>query len=81
MAGTLSAIGEAIALAERAEVDPRLLMEVFEGGLASSAVLSLKKEKLLDGDYSLGGSAANQLKRDLVYASDVPPSGSAHTLR
>lgn len=77
VAGTLSAIGEAIALAERAEVDPRLLVEVFEGGLASSAVLSLKKEKLRDGDYSLGGSAANQLK-DLVYASDAAERLEAH---
>lgn len=77
VAGTLSAIGEAIALAERAEVDPRLLVQVLEGGLASSAVLSLKKEKLLDGDYSLGGSAANQLK-DLVYASDAAERLAAH---
>ncbi|WP_062946706.1 MULTISPECIES: NAD(P)-dependent oxidoreductase [Brachybacterium] len=77
VAGTLSAIGEAIALAERAEMDPKLLVQVLEGGLASSAVLSLKKEKLLDGDYSLGGSAANQLK-DLVYASDAAERLAAH---
>lgn len=77
VAGTLSAIGEAIALAERAGIEPGLLVQVLEGGLASSAVLSLKKEKLLEGDYSLGGSAANQLK-DLAYATAAAEQLDAH---
>lgn len=77
VAGTLSAIGEALALAERSGVDPAVLVPVLEGGLAGSAVLSLKKEKLLTGDYSLGGSATNQLK-DLTYAADVAARTGAY---
>jgi 3-hydroxyisobutyrate dehydrogenase-like beta-hydroxyacid dehydrogenase len=77
VAGTLTALSEAIVLAERSGIDPADLVPILEGGLAASAVLSLKREKLLTGDYSLGGSAKNQLK-DLVYATEVAEASGAH---
>lgn len=77
VAGTLTSIAEALAFAEAADIRPADLMPVLENGLASSTVLSLKREKLLTGDYSLGGSAVNQLK-DLDYAADIAANVGAH---
>ena len=76
VAGTLTALAEAFGLAEHAGLDPELLARVLAGGLASSAVLDLKGRKLLDHDYSLGGSASNQLK-DLRYAEEAARTAGA----
>ena len=70
VAGTLTATSEALAMAERGELNLEHAVRILAGGLASSAVLDLKREKLLTGDYSLGGSATNQLK-DLRYALET----------
>lgn len=70
VAGTLTALAEAFSLAEHTGLDPEQLCRVLTGGLASSAVLDLKGRKLLDHEYSLGGSASNQLK-DLRYAAEA----------
>lgn len=67
VAGTLTSLAEAFGLAEHAGLDLEALDRVFSDGLASSKVLDAKREKLLDHEYSLGGSATNQLK-DLRYA-------------
>jgi 2-hydroxy-3-oxopropionate reductase len=69
VAGTLAALAESYGLAARAGLDPEGLTEVLEGGLANSAVLRLKKQKILHRDYLPGGSAGNQLK-DLRYATE-----------
>lgn len=66
VAGTLGALAEALALAEHADIDRAALCDVFAGGLASSAVLTAKRERLLSREYTPSGSAANQLK-DLRY--------------
>jgi 3-hydroxyisobutyrate dehydrogenase-like beta-hydroxyacid dehydrogenase len=67
VAGTLTSLAEAFSLASRAGLDMDNLAEILGGGLAGSAVLNLKVHKLLEREYSLGGSAVNQLK-DLGYA-------------
>ncbi|MGC0274082.1 NAD(P)-dependent oxidoreductase [Pseudactinotalea sp. Z1739] len=67
VAGALAATSEALAMAERGGLDLEDAVSILSGGLANSAVLELKQQKFLTGDYSLGGSAANQLK-DLRYA-------------
>lgn len=66
VAGTLGALAEALALAEHADIDRSALCDVFAGGLASSAVLTAKRDRLLSREYTPSGSAANQLK-DLRY--------------
>lgn len=66
--GTLAALGEAFALARLSGLDPLQLVNVLDAGLARSEVLSQKKDKLLQREYSLGGSAVNQVK-DLHYAT------------
>ncbi|MCW5950922.1 MAG: NAD(P)-dependent oxidoreductase [Propionibacteriaceae bacterium] len=67
VASTVAAISEALALASRAGIDPVLLVEVLQGGLASSEVLRQKRDKWLSRDFTEGGSARNQLK-DLRFA-------------
>ncbi len=77
VAGTLTALTEALALAEAEGLQLDDLVSVLEGGLAASAVLSLKRDKVLTGDYALGGSAVNQLK-DLDYAAGLADAAGAH---
>ena len=66
--GTLASLAEAVALARRSGLDVQQLMTLLEGGLARSEVLAQKKDKLIEREYSLGGSADNQVK-DLRYAT------------
>ena len=70
VASTLTALAEAVAVAERAGLDTAALADILAGGLAASAVLDAKRAKLLTAEYSLGGSAQNQLK-DLHYAQEL----------
>jgi 2-hydroxy-3-oxopropionate reductase len=78
VAGTLTALGEALGLARRAGLDEEALVGLFANGLAGSAVLDLKAQKMLDREYALGGSALNQLK-DLRYAAEVAADLGART--
>lgn len=68
VAGTLASIAEALGLARAGGIDPAQVMEVLSTGLAASEVLTQKREKLLEREYSLGGSTDNQVK-DLRYAT------------
>lgn len=68
VAGTLASLAEAFGLARSSGIDLGQLAEVLGGGLAASAVLTQKRDKLLARDYSLGGSTDNQVK-DLLYAT------------
>lgn len=70
VAGTLASITEALGLARRSGIDLDQLLQILEGGLARSEVLSQKSGKLRDREYSLGGSAVNQVK-DLRYATQA----------
>ena len=71
--GTLAALAEAFALARRSGLDVQQLVTLLEGGLARSEVLAQKKDKLIEREYSLGGSADNQVK-DLRYATSAAES-------
>lgn len=66
VAGNLTATAEALVVAERAGLDPAVMVRLFQNGLARSGVLELKAEKFLSGEYPVGGNAKNQLK-DLRY--------------
>lgn len=68
VASTTASISEALALAGRAGIDPVLLVEILQGGLAASEVLRQKQDKWLNRDFAEGGSARNQLK-DLRFAA------------
>ncbi|MEU4895086.1 NAD(P)-dependent oxidoreductase [Streptomyces sp. NPDC044780] len=68
VAGTLVAVAEALDLGRRAGLSGEQLVRVLQGGLAATAVLDAKAEKILHRDYRLGGSGTNQVK-DLRYAT------------
>lgn len=68
VAGTLASLAEAYGLARAGGIDAEGLTEVLAGGLAASEVLTQKRDKLLQRDYTLGGSTDNQVK-DLRYAT------------
>lgn len=70
VAGTLTALAEALGLARAGGLDAEDLVRVLQGGLGRSELLAQKREKLLEREYALGGSAVNQLK-DLRYADEV----------
>ena len=67
VASTVTAISEAMLLARSAGLDLEVLQELLLGGLASSEVLRQKGSNWLTEDFSVGGSAANQVK-DLNFA-------------
>ncbi|MGP9537191.1 NAD(P)-dependent oxidoreductase [Brachybacterium sp. AOP43-C2-M15] len=68
VAGTLASIAEALGLARAGGLDVDALLRVLDGGLASGELLTQKRRKLADREYSLGGSTDNQVK-DLLYAT------------
>lgn len=59
---TLAAIGEALALSRSAGLDDAQVLDVLGAGMAGSRAMDIKRPKYLSGDYSPGGSIANQLK-------------------
>ena len=67
---TLAAIGEALTLGRAAGLNEEQLLDVLGAGMAGSRAMEIKREKYLSGDYSPGGSVANQLK-DLRIALDA----------
>lgn len=66
----MAALGEAVALGEKAGIPKEELVEVLENGAGNSVVLKAKKEKLLGDDYSTHFSVKNLVK-DLSYAYDL----------
>jgi len=66
----MAALGEAIALGEKAGIPKEELIEVLENGAGNSVVLKAKKAKLLGDDYSIHFSVKNLVK-DLSYAYDL----------
>ncbi|KAA2264314.1 NAD(P)-dependent oxidoreductase [Solihabitans fulvus] len=67
VAANLTAISEALALAVKSGLDPAVVVEILDGGLAGSQALKVKRDKWLNHDFTPGGSAVNQLK-DLGFA-------------
>ncbi|WP_284984138.1 NAD(P)-dependent oxidoreductase [Arthrobacter sp. efr-133-TYG-118] len=70
VAATVTAISEAMALAEASELDLGDVQSILAGGLANSEVLRQKGQRWVDADFEGGGSAKNQLK-DLTFIAEV----------
>jgi 3-hydroxyisobutyrate dehydrogenase-like beta-hydroxyacid dehydrogenase len=70
VAATVSALSEALVLADASGIDRGHLLELLGGGLADSEVLHQKRDRWLTGDFFGGGSTANQLK-DLRFVADI----------
>lgn len=64
---TISAVGEALKLAERAGVDPAKVREALSGGFASSRILEVHGERMISGDFTPGGKCVTQ-RKDLFQA-------------
>jgi 3-hydroxyisobutyrate dehydrogenase-like beta-hydroxyacid dehydrogenase len=62
VAGTVTAVSEAMLLARGGGLDPSVMLELLRGGLADSEVLRQKGHRWIDGNFTGGGSAQNQLK-------------------
>jgi 2-hydroxy-3-oxopropionate reductase len=56
------AVSEALVLGSKAGVDPHKIIQVLDGGLASTAVLRLRGEAMTRGDFEPGGRAELHLK-------------------
>lgn len=54
LAGTIAAVGEALALAQKANVDAAKVREALLGGFAQSRVLEVHGERMLTGNYVPG---------------------------
>lgn len=54
LAGTIAAVGEALALARKAGADPARVREALLGGFAQSRVLEVHGERMLTGNYTPG---------------------------
>lgn len=70
VAATVSAISEAMALAEASGLDLGDVQSILAGGLANSEVLQQKGQRWIETDFEGGGSAKNQLK-DLTFIAET----------
>ena len=70
VATTLTALAEAVTLARDGGLDVAEMLDVLAGGLANSRALELKRQNLVSGTYTPGGSAAFQHK-DLGFALEA----------
>lgn len=64
---TISAVAEALHLAERSGVDPAAVRESLRGGFAWSRIMELHGQRMIDGNYEPGGKASTQ-RKDLQQA-------------
>ena len=54
MALNIEAVSEALVLGSKAGVDPAKILDALSGGLAGSAVMEAKREKMLGHDFDPG---------------------------
>jgi len=64
---TISAVGEALKLAERAGADPARVREALKGGFADSRILEVHGQRMISGDFEPGGKCITQ-RKDLFQA-------------
>ena len=67
---TIGAVAEALALAKSAGVDPAKVREALVGGFASSRILELHGQRMIDGNFAPGGRSTTQ-RKDLKQALDL----------
>ncbi|GAB95120.1 2-hydroxy-3-oxopropionate reductase [Kineosphaera limosa] len=70
VAGTLTALAEAMVLAERSGLDRAAVLDILGGGLAASEVLRQKADALATDDFTPSGPTRYLLK-DLTFARDA----------
>jgi 3-hydroxyisobutyrate dehydrogenase-like beta-hydroxyacid dehydrogenase len=73
---TIEAVAEALTLAEKSGIDPRLAQRALKGGFADSRVLQLHGTCMISRTYVPGGKAETQLK-DLRLAASLAAAVSA----
>ncbi len=59
---TIEAVAEALTLAEKSGVDPRLVQQALKGGFADSKILQLHGTRMIKRSYEPGGKSTIQLK-------------------
>jgi 3-hydroxyisobutyrate dehydrogenase-like beta-hydroxyacid dehydrogenase len=74
---TIEAVAEALTLAEKSSLDPRLLQQALQGGFADSKILQIHGSRMINRAYTPGGKAKTQLK-DLRLALNLAASASVH---
>lgn len=77
VASTIQAVAEALALADRAGVDPRRVREALLGGFADSKILEVHGQRMLDRAFSPGFRARLHLKDAGIVLSTAGQVGSA----
>lgn len=75
---TIQAVAEALTLAEKAGIDPRLVQLALKGGYGDSKVLQVHGTRMADRRYVPGARVTTQLK-DLKMALGLASSVSART--
>lgn len=75
---TIEAVAEALMLAEKAGLDPRLIQQALRGGYADSRILQIHGTRMLERSYLPGGRVKTHLK-DLKMALHLASSVSART--
>lgn len=73
---TIEAVAEALTLAEKLGVEPRLVQQALRGGFADSKILQIHGTRMIQRAYTPGGKAKTQLK-DLRLALELADSVSA----
>ena len=59
---TIETVAEALTLAEKSGVDPRMVQQALIGGFADSKILQLHGSRMIERSYVPGGKATIQLK-------------------
>jgi 3-hydroxyisobutyrate dehydrogenase-like beta-hydroxyacid dehydrogenase len=67
---TIETVAEALTLAEKSGIDPRLVQLALQGGFADSKILQLHGTRMIDRNYVPGAKASIQLK-DLRLAKEL----------
>ncbi len=67
---TIEAVAEALTLAEKCGIDPRLVQQALRGGFADSKILQIHGTRMIARSYVPGGRATLQLK-DLRLAMNL----------
>ncbi len=72
---TIEAVAEALTLAEKVGLDPRLVQKALAGGFADSKILRVHGSRMIAHSYVPGGKAKTQLK-DLRLAQQLATQAS-----
>ncbi|MBL4613470.1 MAG: NAD(P)-dependent oxidoreductase [Magnetovibrio sp.] len=64
---TISAVAEALKLAQRAGADPARVREALKGGFADSRILEVHGQRMISSDFKPGGKCTTQ-RKDLFQA-------------